>query len=265
MRTLYEAANAVEAHMLLDLLRQQGIEAQIRGEHLQGAIGDLPASGLVRLEIEEERHAAARAVIDAWEAQQPAAPAVPRVAKPARLRWLMLGVLLGAGGLYALVRTPVGTEGIDYDRDGHLDEVWTHSPRGTVLKSELDRNRDRKVDYVVHHDERGVAASVEADDDFDGRFETRMTLADGNLELVQSDTDGDGFFDLRSHYRHGVVERSEYIEPLNGRLRRVEHYRLGKIVTADVDTDGDGELDVTIEYSGFAEVLSRRPYRRLPS
>jgi hypothetical protein len=262
MRTLYEAANAVEAHMLLDLLRQQGIEAQIRGEHLQGAVGDLPAAGLVRLEIEDERYGAARAVIDEWEAMQPPAPVASRAGRPARLRWLMLGIVLGAGGLYGLVRTPVSTEGIDYDRDGRVDETWTYSARGTALKMESDRNHDGKVDYVLDFDERGLVMAAESDDDFDGRFETRYTFVDGNVETSRSDTDGDGFLDLRSYYRHGVLERSEHLEPLHGRLRRVEHYRLGKLVTADVDTDGDGELDVTLEYSGLAEVLSRRPYRR---
>ena len=34
MKTVYEAASATEAHMLVDLLQQEGLEAQVRGEAL---------------------------------------------------------------------------------------------------------------------------------------------------------------------------------------------------------------------------------------
>lgn len=263
MRTLYEAANAVEAHMLADLLRQHGLEAHIQGEHLQGAIGELPAAGLVRLAIDDEHYAAARAVIDEWEALQPASAAAspPRTS---RFKWLALGVLLGAGSLYAVVRTPVGSDGVDYNRDGHLDETWTYAPRGTLLKLEADRNRDGKVDHVVHYDERGLAASAESDDDFDGRFETRTRFFEGNVEFEQIDTDGDGYFDLHAYFRHGVLERSEHRDPVTGHLLRVEHFRLGKITRAELDADRDGELDTQLEYNGLAEVSSRRPFQRQP-
>jgi hypothetical protein len=262
MRTLYEAANAVEAHMLADLLRQRGFEAHIQGEHLQGAMGELPAAGLVRLVIDDEQHAAARAVIDEWEARQPSTLPPPR--RTGRFRWLALGVLLGAGSLYAVVRTPVSGDGVDYNRDGQLDETWTYAPRGTPLKFEADRNRDGKVDHVLHYDERGLAASAESDDDFDGRFETRTQFFQGNAEFAQSDTDGDGFFDLLSHFRHGVLERSEYRDPVSGKVLRVEHLRLGKLTRAELDTDRDGEFDTQIEYTGLAEVSSRRPFQRQP-
>lgn len=71
MKTVYKAGNALEAQMLLDLLKQDGITAHIRGAHLQGAIGELPAAGLVRLEVLEDDHARAREVIDRWEAANP--------------------------------------------------------------------------------------------------------------------------------------------------------------------------------------------------
>lgn len=76
MKTLYQAANAVEAHMLVDFLKQEGINtAHIHGEHLQGAIGELPEAGLIRLVVDEEDYEVARAVIEQRETKIPAEPA----------------------------------------------------------------------------------------------------------------------------------------------------------------------------------------------
>lgn len=263
MRTLYEAASGVEAHMLLDLLKQRGIEAHIQGEHLQGAMGELPAAGLVRLVIDEEHYDEARDILDAWEALQPAAtPAPPR--RGGRFRWFVLGVLLGAGGLYGLVRTPASTDGVDYDRDGRMDETWTYAPRGTPLRMEADRNHDGKVDYILYYDERGLLASGESDDDFDGRFESRSRYHEASIEFSQADTDGDGFFDLLSHFRHGVLERREFVDPVSGKVLRTERYRREKLVFAELDTDRDGDLDTLVEYTGLGEVSSRRPIPEQP-
>lgn len=43
MQRLYEAIDRIEAQMLADLLRSQGIEATILGDYLSGAAGELPA------------------------------------------------------------------------------------------------------------------------------------------------------------------------------------------------------------------------------
>ncbi len=98
MRTLYQASNALEAHMLVDVLRQQGLHAHIAGEHLQGAVGELPAGGLVRLLIEDADYAAARRALADWEAAQPdPTPVAVRAAPAARFAWgpFLLGLALG--------------------------------------------------------------------------------------------------------------------------------------------------------------------------
>jgi hypothetical protein len=261
MKTLYEAANAIEAHMLADLLRQQGITAHIHGEALQGAVGELPAVGLVRLVVDEDDFPRARAAIDDWEQAQaldalPQRPAAPRSrALPA----FVLGLLVGVAGLYAAYRTPVTTEGIDYDRDGVLDEKWTYSPNGTLLKMEADRNLDHKVDYIAHYDRHGLLAWAEADDDFNGTFETRLTFRDGNVQTMEVDNDGDGLPDVRTRYDNGVPQTVEQLDPHSGLPLRIEHYKLGKLLYADVDTDRDGRLDTRLTYSATGEVASRTP------
>lgn len=67
MRTLYEAANGLEARLLHDLLAQEGVPARIYGEFLQGGVGELPVAGLVRLMVDERDYAAGRALIARWE------------------------------------------------------------------------------------------------------------------------------------------------------------------------------------------------------
>lgn len=93
MRTLYEAANLVEAHMLADLLKQEGLQTHVQGEYLQGGVGELQANALVRLMIDEADYPRARAVVDAWDAAQPRDPVT---SSPASDRQRTQDVLLGA-------------------------------------------------------------------------------------------------------------------------------------------------------------------------
>lgn len=67
MPTVFQAANALEAHLVADLLERSHIEARIEGEYLTGAIGDLPVAGLVRVVVREEDAELARSIIAQWE------------------------------------------------------------------------------------------------------------------------------------------------------------------------------------------------------
>jgi hypothetical protein len=256
MKTLYQASNAIEAHMLCDLLKREGIVAHIQGEHLQGAMGELPAAGLVRLVVAEPDYARARELVDRWDAEQP--PQVreqqPRTGKSTSVIVFLLGLAMGVGGTSAYFRSPVRPDGIDHNRDGLLDEKWTYSASGRLVESEVDRNLDGRVDYVSRTDRQGLTETVESDDDFNGVFETRMGFRLGNVETVEADTDGDGYRDLRSAYTNGILASTEYINPSTGLPLRVEHFRLGKLLHAEVDTDKDGSLDKRLVFTPLGEV-----------
>jgi hypothetical protein len=264
MKTLYQPGSAVEAHMLCDLLKQEGITAVIHGEALQGAIGELPAAGLVRLVVDEADFARARELVERWDAEQPAQEVRPKppTTRSRVMGFFLLGIALGLGGTYAYVRTPIKVDGTDYNRDGVLDEAWTHSPRGTPVRLEVDRNLDGKVDYVARYDERGLIESAEADDDFNGVFETGMRYRFGNVELTETDTDGDLYRDLRTAYTHGVVSATEFLSPSNGLPLRVEHYRLGKMTHAEVDSNTDGVLDTRVMYTPLGDVSGTAAIRK---
>ena len=256
MKTVYEASNAIEAHMIQDLLMQEGLSAHIHGEHLMGAIGELPASGLIRLVVDESDFAQARAVVERWDAAQPKEPPPkPQVRQSNALRALLLGLAIGIGGTYAFFRSPVSINGIDHNGDGILDERWTYAPSGKTLKYEADRNLDGKIDEIVHFDRVGLVEIAEADDNFDGVFETRNRFRSSRVEISEADTDGDGYRDLRWHYTNGVLSSAEFMSPTSFRPLRIEYFTLGKLTTAEVDSDKDGKLDTRKKYDSLGEVI----------
>lgn len=253
MKTVFEAANAIEAHMLQDLLRQQGITAHIHGEFLPGAAGDLPAAGLVRVVVDDDDFARAREAVTRWEstAAEPT-PTPPRQAKGWFLPALA-GLAVGIAGTIAFMRVPVQADGVDYNGDGVPDERMGYSASGTLLTVKTDRNFDGKVDYEAHYNRRGWVESTDNDDDFDGRFETHCQYKMGNVDWCDVDTDGDTLPNLRTRFKGGVSESMAYIDAHTGRPFRVEHFVLGRVVSVEVDTDGDGTLDQRITYSARQE------------
>jgi Putative prokaryotic signal transducing protein len=108
MECIYEPRHGFEAQLLKDLLAQEGIESEVHGADLQGAVGNLPALGLVQLRVAPEQAAAARDLMRRWAAGELALPdddaddapkqrpARRPPAKPEQaLAWLLLLGLLG--------------------------------------------------------------------------------------------------------------------------------------------------------------------------
>jgi hypothetical protein len=66
MKTVLHALNSLEAHIIKGLLESEGITSSIAGEYLQGAIGGLPANGLIRVLVNENDYQQATEIIDNW-------------------------------------------------------------------------------------------------------------------------------------------------------------------------------------------------------
>ncbi len=241
--------------MILDLLRQQGLAGRVDGEYLQGGIGELPAAGLVRVMVEEQDYAAAKALIEQWDAAQPLhEPAPADRTRGSRLNVFMIGLLAGAALSIAYYQSPVTTQGTDHNGDGVLDDRWTYAGSDRILKNEVDRNLDGKIDTITGYGRIGTIESGESDDNFDGVFESRMTYRRGNPELIEVDTNGDGYRDLKTNFENGVLVSTEYIHPSTGRARKIEYFALGKITHAESDTDKDGRMDKRITYDEIGEI-----------
>ena len=71
MQRIYEPQDLLEAELLLGMLASEGVEAHLAGRHLLGAVGELPALGLLGLLVEDEEAERARRLIAAYNAAQP--------------------------------------------------------------------------------------------------------------------------------------------------------------------------------------------------
>ncbi len=63
MQTIYHAANAIDAQLVVDLLASEGIRAHVQGSFLAGGVGELPAGDLVRVQVADGEALHARAVL----------------------------------------------------------------------------------------------------------------------------------------------------------------------------------------------------------
>ncbi len=71
MQRIYEPQDLIEAELLLAVLASEGVEAHLAGRHLVGAVGELPALGLLALLVEDEDAECARRLIAAYNAAAP--------------------------------------------------------------------------------------------------------------------------------------------------------------------------------------------------
>ena len=162
-------------------------------------------------------------------------------------------MLAGVGGMYWAYHSPTSEQGVDYNRDGMVDEKWTYVD-DRLARTEVDRNRDGEVDLVHRFDRRGIVYKTDMDNDFDGRFETQHRYQHGNLHLSEADVDQDGDIDYRARFEHGVLDEIELIDADAGVVRKKQRYSMDKLESAEYDADGDGIADVSYEYDFYEEV-----------
>jgi len=67
MKNIYDAKNTIEANLIKNILQQEGVSAHIRGEYLQGGMGELPAMGLVSIMVDDADCQRAEKIIRDWE------------------------------------------------------------------------------------------------------------------------------------------------------------------------------------------------------
>ena len=68
MMVVYHAPNSIEAYLIKKLLDQQEIAAYIFGDYLQGGVGEIPAIGLVTVNVSDSDYTRAKEIVDEWDA-----------------------------------------------------------------------------------------------------------------------------------------------------------------------------------------------------
>ena len=156
------------------------------------------------------------------------------------------------GVVFLMFNTPVTNDGIDYNGDKFLDEKWFYKG-GRLKETRLDRNSDKTYDSIFYYDNRELLSYSKNDNDFDGVFETKTFFYNGNAIREEIDTDQNGSIDYLMHFKNGVLDNIEFYNEENGKVRKRQFFHLGKMVSADYDSNGDGHLDVHYEYDEFEE------------
>jgi len=102
MKLVYEATNAIEAHMILNLLEQAGLSGRVDGEHLQGGVGEIQTMGLARVMVDDDDYAQAKEIVDEWDAQQPEPLDTQVVVKKTSFSGVFVGFILGVAFMSVL-------------------------------------------------------------------------------------------------------------------------------------------------------------------
>ena len=277
MITIYNAANSIDARLIYDLLEQSGIESRVDGEFLQGGMGEVPAGGLVKVVINDHDYEKAKKIIEAWESNEPLevgelegmSYTAPENIQPQTsltqsqsinkhillpIMFLLIGVLIGAGYAAYYYNTPVTYSGTDYNGDGKDDEVWKYK-NDRISESKVDRNFDGNYDVANEFDRHGLIKNTKIDNDFDNRFETIITYKQVNYDTLKSDFDNDGFFEYKEYFKYGVSQSSSFFDVKTEKLVKTQKYQSSKLISAKVDTTGDGQLDKLIEYDKYENII----------
>ncbi|HET8942123.1 MAG TPA: DUF2007 domain-containing protein [Rudaea sp.] len=69
MKIAYEAENIIDANLVKNVLESEGIPTFISGQYLTGAIGELPAVGLVKVMVPDSEWPRARTIAQTLDAQ----------------------------------------------------------------------------------------------------------------------------------------------------------------------------------------------------
>ena len=65
---VYHASNSIEAYLIKNLLEQQEILAYVFGDYIQGGVGEIPAIGLVTVNVSDSDYTRAKEIVDEWDA-----------------------------------------------------------------------------------------------------------------------------------------------------------------------------------------------------
>lgn len=261
MKSVYEASTSLDAHMILNLLVQEGIEGRVDGGYLPGGVGELQAINLVRVMVDEADYERAAQVIKNWEAIEVDKEERSGNKSSNEVSIFLIGLVIGGGLTYWAYNSPVTEDGIDMNGDGVLDEIWIYKDN-RITGTEVDRNLDGKVDVIYNFDRKGVLKVSKQDDNFDEIFESVFRYENGLTQTQESDLNQDGGIDYKAKFKFGNIDEITILGEGHDLRKKRQKFHMGKLVSAEYDTDGDGSYDIEYAYDYFEEIKTKANKRR---
>jgi hypothetical protein len=256
MKSVYEASTSLDAHMILNLLAQEGVEGRVDGEYLPGGVGELQAINIVRVMVDEADYERAAQIIKNWEAIETEKEEIAIDRKSSGASLFLIGVVIGGGLIYWAYNSPVTEDGIDMNGDGILDEKWIYKDH-RISRTEVDRNFDGNIDIVYNFDRKGILKDSKQDDNFDGIFESVIKFNNGLIQTQDSDLNQDGNIDYKAQYKHGNIDEIVILGEGQDSRRKRQKFKMGKRISAEYDSNGDGNYDIEYKYDYFEEVKTK--------
>jgi len=117
---------------------------------------------------------------------------------------------------------------LKYDSNGNgVIDTWSYMDGARVVRIDIDSNEDGKIDRWEYYG------------------------PNQQLEKIGFSRSGDGKEDAWSFPGPGgSTERIEISTHRDGKVTRTEHYKDGRIASAEEDVDGDGKIDKWETYDG---------------
>lgn len=253
--------------MIKGVLEQQEIPAYIQGEHLQSGMGELPAiSGFVKISVDNTNVIAAKKIINDWElaeafnekSSQKTQLVNENQFSTTNFLLLIASFALGAVLMNLYMQGPVTYNGIDLNDDKVNDISWTFK-NNIATKSEGDFNFDSTIDDITTY-KNGLLDTTKVDSDFDGIFDTEYQYLNERVSMQKTDTNHDDKIDLIMEFGSNALDFNTTIfNPRTNLIKKIQHYKMNKLVSAELDTNNDGNLDVVISYDFAEEEASRKP------
>lgn len=254
MKLIYKASNSIEANLIINQLEQSGIPANIEGEHLQG-IELIDGGGFVKVLVSEEYFEKAKEIVNEIQFTKSAPEEVATtVSSSINFISFLFGAVVGASIVASYYYFPIALQKYDRNGDGEVDEKATYI-NYKISKTEFDRNFDGKPDFKYWYNLNGSPKKSKSDENFDGVFETESTYKDGNVVTSISDTTNDGYGNYHVQYKHGVLNKVIFLDPMTKKATKVQHYEVLTLKKAELDLDGDGLFDISYKYDELEEII----------
>ena len=132
----------------------------------------------------------------------------------------------------------------------------TFASEGRII--EKDTDEDGKIDQIAHLNAEGDLILLELDSNADGKMDAFQYYEDKKAVRLEKDTDGDGQIDRKDYLKNDKRCRHEKLNALGKIVGAIDFDDRERPVTWKRDSTGDGKLDSTYRYrEGKLHTLTR--------